>query len=1055
MDSESDIEITDFKPSPVALADLPLSRFKDTKLRQPLGGKVQKVPALKRTKPFLERKRSDVSKSSEKVVSRYFATELLIETVTINPALTNEPTKEANIKGKRDTGKQTEDLDWYTIAPPPSSNSQKKPNHTGPSSAAPQPSSIPVEPPAAASGSSSNVKCPICGLNLKDASESVEVHVNRCIDKGGTKSKEKPISLTSNSDLIERENDVKGEVAESGPADIKSDVMEEPKATTHTLDPDEMDVPPLPPPLKLSALDGKLVPAKRVRKPRKKKEEGTDAPKPSKRGKRAPKAPDFTLDFSKVDTSRRNQKKAAADPSLVLPAEEALEKMNAKAEALLLRSGETSGMEGIVVEGISKVGGKRMSILVGDGDLDELPAPTETVAGTLWDLSAAADDQRRSFYTELLSTYQEGQAAAVQEETPLSGADDQILQSYNDVIDGPVSTPFEIAETRNDEPNTHAHESVEQTVDQPLVDDTNVQEDTVSAILENYERLIAMEKADYQKRLEALDAQHNERMKSITETRDRELAIARGELPPNTSGDPNLSDEEIVPETPLASRRTFHSPSPPSPTPSIHSDISPTQDLFRELVDAVSEGVDALEEILPEKLLVPASPVRQELMVVENSIYHDLDEFRDVDEEGDMEVLTQVRFRSDEEIERDRLHYGDGLSDDEVDAWRFSGVLGGADLDEEEEVEEGGVVEEMRFGKERFDDPILVESDVAEEVFSSSPPDRSAVKGKGRNVDVIDLRDEDLGVDSLPSAFPDNLDASEPIVISDGSDPGQYASRTYDPHSIIIPDVPLQSSPDFDIPCPFEYEYEDNRTKKRDVPYRFSTAGEASGGKAPVASQTAAKRKGKGVGAAAVSASGGQGAAGAAASQRKGKGKAVAVMPDYKGMNVVDLRKIGKQYGLRPGCKAMLVKELTKIWMVLNGQESARPAAASSSQSPSRAVESTNVPDSCGESSDEEEDEFGGGDVFDEGEVVGTQLPEGSVETMEERLYNFVRGQTNLYTRILRYEPIDFELLHEQVKQLEGLEKCNKKILGAFLDKRSINYCLPTKPGNTKRRRYR
>ncbi|KAI8921833.1 hypothetical protein DFJ77DRAFT_176 [Powellomyces hirtus] len=75
-----------------------------------------------------------------------------------------------------------------------------------------------------------------------------------------------------------------------------------------------------------------------------------------------------------------------------------------------------------------------------------------------------------------------------------------------------------------------------------------------------------------------------------------------------------------------------------------------------------------------------------------------------------------------------------------------------------------------------------------------------------------------------------------------------------------------------------------------------------------------------------------------------------------------------------------------------------------------------------------------------------------------DKLFAYIQGQTHLYSRILRYEPLDFESLHSQIVQTKGLAKCSRKALAAFLDSKAINYVLPTKPaklGQNNRRRWR
>ncbi|KND02277.1 uncharacterized protein SPPG_02755 [Spizellomyces punctatus DAOM BR117] len=99
---------------------------------------------------------------------------------------------------------------------------------------------------------------------------------------------------------------------------------------------------------------------------------------------------------------------------------------------------------------------------------------------------------------------------------------------------------------------------------------------------------------------------------------------------------------------------------------------------------------------------------------------------------------------------------------------------------------------------------------------------------------------------------------------------------------------------------------------------------------------------------------------------------------------------------------------------------------------------------------------------IDESEVVRlspqTTHDEDSSQSLHAKLFSYIRAQKQLYSRILRYEPLDFDILYAQIIQEQGLGKCSRKALSAFLDSKAINYVLPSKPAKTedgKRRRWR
>lgn len=78
--------------------------------------------------------------------------------------------------------------------------------------------------------------------------------------------------------------------------------------------------------------------------------------------------------------------------------------------------------------------------------------------------------------------------------------------------------------------------------------------------------------------------------------------------------------------------------------------------------------------------------------------------------------------------------------------------------------------------------------------------------------------------------------------------------------------------------------------------------------------------------------------------------------------------------------------------------------------------------------------------------------------SIDEKLFEYIRGQKQLYSRILRYEvrtthfeldgpdvthmsqPLDFEALHAQIIQAKGLAKCSRKALSSFLDSKVNTY---------------
>ncbi|KAJ3044195.1 hypothetical protein HDV00_002872 [Rhizophlyctis rosea] len=524
---------------------------------------------------------------------------------------------------------EADGVDWYTIAPPSSSqhksSSQPKesPREEGDLSraAGTSNSSVKQEETSSTTPPAVETRCPICDKLLTDIPEPPDVHANRCIDGGssnlGGGSAQTLLSTLKVSDYVYRASTPD---AKDGPS-VPKPIARKPDTKSN-----DADVPPLPPPLQLLGMDGEPVKVKKSRKPRKKKEDESGVePKAAKKSAKRAGKDQFTLDFSKVDTSRRKRKRAVADTTLVLPAGEAMQKVEAKA-ALLLGTG--LAREGDVVEndGASlKAKGKRVSITYAEFETDGFDGAmhVEEDLKTLWELSAAPHQENKLFYTDMLAPYQ---TTEVRQQSP--GPAKEPSQSSKSV-DAPAPDP----------PEDHTAESGvmnNATEDVPI--------DAISAIVARYEEEIKIEKAKHALRLEALEREHAEWLRKKLEAKECEIAIASGAASAPSSKE--ATNTEIVPETPQLPR-TMTLPledtsfsRQPSSTPPLDSQ---SQALFRELVDAVSEDVSAVEDY--SYATVPPTP--------EQLPFDDMGdvgflEYGDggMDEDGDedTQILTQVRY---------------------------------------------------------------------------------------------------------------------------------------------------------------------------------------------------------------------------------------------------------------------------------------------------------------------------------------------------------------------------------------------------------------------------
>jgi hypothetical protein len=88
------------------------------------------------------------------------------------------------------------------------------------------------------------------------------------------------------------------------------------------------------------------------------------------------------------------------------------------------------------------------------------------------------------------------------------------------------------------------------------------------------------------------------------------------------------------------------------------------------------------------------------------------------------------------------------------------------------------------------------------------------------------------------------------------------------------------------------------------------------------------------------------------------------------------------------------VKELTHIWKLLNGHEST---------------------------------------------ITVQQVDEETIVEMHEFLTAFIREHNELYLQILRFEPIDLEVIHGEFVRRSGI-RCSQKLFASFLDAKAINF---------------
>ncbi|CAG8534978.1 11624_t:CDS:2 [Paraglomus brasilianum] len=150
----------------------------------------------------------------------------------------------------------------------------------------------------------------------------------------------------------------------------------------------------------------------------------------------------------------------------------------------------------------------------------------------------------------------------------------------------------------------------------------------------------------------------------------------------------------------------------------------------------------------------------------------------------------------------------------------------------------------------------------------------------------------------------------------------------------------------------------------------------------------------------------------------------VKQMPDYKAMTKLELTKMLSKYGVKPGKREDMISMLTNIWYSLANSATQEYASA------------TDDDDISSSSSDECVD--GGDQSADFWNKLG--FSEEPHENVDERLYKFFIENDELYNKILKYEPLNFQAIFSLL--VVSKVKCNEKQLKDFLDGQGIIFIL-------------
>ncbi|ORY52012.1 hypothetical protein BCR33DRAFT_845994 [Rhizoclosmatium globosum] len=158
-----------------------------------------------------------------------------------------------------------------------------------------------------------------------------------------------------------------------------------------------------------------------------------------------------------------------------------------------------------------------------------------------------------------------------------------------------------------------------------------------------------------------------------------------------------------------------------------------------------------------------------------------------------------------------------------------------------------------------------------------------------------------------------------------------------------------------------------------------------------------------------------------------------SVKPDYANMSVQELEKIASKYGIRKLAKVVLVDQLNKIWDTLHPSNENGLSAAVAAEPPKDAISKSS------NSTIEETDVFPTAPTTkvkaSRKKAAATVSNEPEI-SIDQQIHDYIKRDEALHSKVLRYEPLEFESLHQEMKA-SGI-KCSKKILQSFLDARGI-----------------
>ncbi|KAJ3121965.1 hypothetical protein HK098_003257 [Nowakowskiella sp. JEL0407] len=185
-------------------------------------------------------------------------------------------------------------------------------------------------------------------------------------------------------------------------------------------------------------------------------------------------------------------------------------------------------------------------------------------------------------------------------------------------------------------------------------------------------------------------------------------------------------------------------------------------------------------------------------------------------------------------------------------------------------------------------------------------------------------------------------------------------------------------------------------------------------------------------------------------SNRRDNSKAVEKTPNYIQYDIKQLQTMASRYGIRKCSKTVLVSQLEQIWRVVergDPQETRTPpikntqvASRTTAEKNDRHLPNNLSDDDVRSNGSDGELENLEPDLEDEDDDATAPTTNSNPRDPKILITTYIRNNAELHSRILRYEPVHFESMLNDITN-SGL-KCKKKQLLEYLDTMGVNYII-------------